>query len=76
MAKVITVHINLPDKGAGTLHPVQALSLRQGLYKILPTIDYESKGEKWEFPPGSVVRILEQDVDGKPIFIARDKNSK
>ncbi len=74
MAKVITVHVKLLE--GEVFKPVQALSLRQGLYKILPTLDYDSKNETWEFPPGSVIRILEKPDGDKKIFIAQNRNSK
>ena len=72
MAKVIPVSIKLTD---GTLAPAQAVSQRQGLYKILPPLDKNAKVEAWEFPPGTVVRILEQDDNGKKYFLARDRNN-
>lgn len=71
MAKIVDVYVKLSKDGAE--RPAKALSLRQGLYKILPTPDYKPETQKWEFPPGSVVRIEEVTKDGKQSFIARNK---
>lgn len=76
MGKIIDVYVRLLEEGTEVSRPVKALSLREGLYKILPTQDYNPESEKWEFPPGSVVRIAEQTKDGKQYFLALAKNSK
>jgi hypothetical protein len=44
--------------------PVRAQTLGDGLFKILPTANYEPGDEGWEFPPGSRVRA-EKRVDAK-----------
>ena len=73
MGKIISVSIKLLGE-ADALRQVQALSLRQGLYKILPPRGYEPS-ENWEFAPGTIIRISEVDVDGTKQFVARDRNS-
>ena len=60
--------------GAETL-PVQALSLRQVMYKILPPRDINIRVDNWEFQPGTTIRISETMEDGKQVFTARDRNS-
>ena len=76
MGKIITVQVRLLEEGTEVSRPTQALSLREGLYKILPTPNYDPNDEIWQFPPGSIIRILEKTDNGKSYFIACDKNAK
>ena len=50
----------------------EAVPIGDGLFKILPTPDYEPKDEIWEFPPGSIVRCeTPQDDSGEYIFAVK-----
>jgi hypothetical protein len=44
------------NEGTEVSRPTEALNLGNGLYKILPTPDYDSEDEVWEFLPNAVVR--------------------
>ena len=50
------VFVRLLDEGTVVSRPTEALALGNGLFKILPTADYDPEDEAWEFPPGSIVR--------------------
>jgi hypothetical protein len=52
----VTIYVRLLDEGTDVSRPTEALDLGDGLLKLLPTPDYDSKDETWEFLPGSVVR--------------------
>lgn len=54
--KTTRVFVRLLDEGTDVSRPVEALALGDGLFKILPTPNYDAQDETWEFPPGSVVR--------------------
>ena len=55
-----TIYIQLLDEGTFSARPTLSESLGGGLYKVLATPDYDPEDEKWEFPPGSVVRTIEK----------------
>lgn len=50
------IHVRLLDEGTECSRPTPAESLGQGLFKLLRTKNYEANDEKWEFPPGTIVR--------------------
>jgi len=49
------IYIRLLDEGIDVWRPTEGLDLGGGLFRILPTPDYDPEDEKWEFLPGSVV---------------------
>lgn len=51
-----TVYVRLIDEGTAAWRPTQAEEVGQGLYRLLPTENYDPEDEVWEFPPGAVVR--------------------
>ena len=53
----VRIYVNLLDEGSPVARPTQAVELFNGLYKVLPCPGYDPEDEKWEFPPGSVVRV-------------------
>jgi hypothetical protein len=52
----VKIYVRLIDEGTEVSRPTEALDLGNGLLELLPTPDYDSEGETWEFGPGSVVR--------------------
>jgi hypothetical protein len=52
----IKIYVRLIDEGTEVSRPTEALDLGNGLLELLPTPDYDSEDETWEFRPGSVVR--------------------
>lgn len=60
------IYIRLLDEGTDVFRPTEVLDLGEGLFRVLPTADYDPEDEKWEFPPGSIVRAEKfQDRDGE-----------
>jgi len=55
-ANIVKIYINLLEEGTPTWRPTQAIALPNGLYKILPTPNYNPESEIWEFLPNSIVR--------------------
>jgi hypothetical protein len=53
----VTVYVRLLEEGTSVWRPTEAVQLANGLYELLPTPDYDPEDEKWEFPPGSIVRV-------------------
>ncbi|MCP5362259.1 MAG: hypothetical protein H6908_06485 [Hyphomicrobiales bacterium] len=60
MEKTVKVYVQLLDEGTPTARGTQAIEMGEGLYKLLPTADYDSEDEVWEFLPGSIVRCEER----------------
>ena len=52
----VSIFVQLMDEGTIVARPTKALDLGNGLFEILPTPDYGSEDETWEFVPGSTVR--------------------
>jgi len=50
------IYVRLLDEGTEVSRPTEALDMGAGLFKILSTPNYDPEDEKWEFPPGSIVR--------------------
>lgn len=51
-----TVYIQLLEEGSVCYRPTQGEEIGEGLYRVLPTENYDPELEVWEFPPGSIVR--------------------
>jgi hypothetical protein len=57
MEKLVKIYVQLLDEGTPTTRPTEAMELGAGLFKVLPVSNYDPEDEKWEFPPGSVVKV-------------------
>jgi hypothetical protein len=70
---VVDVWVILLDEGTDTAKGTEAIELDNGLYKLLPTSDYDPEDEIWEFLPGSIVKCIEaKDHKGNSILLARE----
>jgi hypothetical protein len=67
----VEIYVLIPEDDA--YKPVQALSLGNGLYRILPASDYDPEDAEWEFPPGSIVRCEERQHHQKRYLQAIEK---
>ena len=70
MAETVEIFIRLLDEGTECSRPTQALNLGDGLFKVLPTSNYDLGDEVWEFPPGSIVRSAIRRSEGKEFLLA------
>jgi len=70
MAKTVEIHVRLLHEGTDCSRPTQAEQLDNGLYKVLPTPNYDPEDEVWEFPPDSIVRSEIRRSEGKEFLIA------
>ena len=66
----IRIFVRLLEEGTEVFRPTNATNLGNGLFKILPTPNYDAKDELWEFPPGSVVRGENRLDDSGEYFVA------
>lgn len=70
MADTIQIYVRLMDEGTKCSRPTQALDLGNGLFKVLPTSNYDPRDEVWEFPPDSIVRSEVRHSEGKEFLLA------
>jgi hypothetical protein len=49
-----TIYMYLPDEAVDVWRPVQVEVLGNGHYRVLGPMPED---EKWEYPPGSIIRI-------------------
>ena len=68
--KTVEIYIRLLDEGTECSRPTQALDLGNGLFKILPTPNYDPANEVWEFPPDSIVRSATRRSEGEEFLLA------
>ena len=69
-----TIYIRLLDEGTEVLRPTEAEELADGVFKLLPTPDYDPDDEHWEFVPGSVVQSVSRKLDGQDVLVAVSVN--
>ena len=63
-----TVYVRILDEGTDVWRPVQAKLIRGRMY-VLST-DLCPEGERWEFAPGSQVRVKRQKLSGHEVLVA------
>ena len=66
------IYIPLLDEGLPVVRPTQGEPQTDGSFVVLPTADYDSEDEAWEFPPGSRVRCVEEVRGAECILVARE----
>ncbi|MHB1457635.1 MAG: hypothetical protein ACYC0V_12045 [Armatimonadota bacterium] len=62
--EVETIYIQLLDEGTPTWRPTTGEKKREGVYRVLPTDNYDPEDETWEFLPGTIVRCEEMILHG------------
>ena len=70
MRQTVDIYVRLLNEGTECSRPTTALNLGNGLFKILPTPDYDPDDEVWEFPPDSIVRSEVRQSEGKELWFA------
>lgn len=64
------VHVALLDEGVNVWRPVPARRISGDLYELLRPDDYDADDEKWQFPPGSIVRCAPRMTSSGTILAA------
>ena len=70
--EMINLHVRLLNEGTEVSRPTYALNLGGGLFKLLPTPDYNAADEEWEFVPGTVVRTQKREDENGEYLIATE----
>ena len=53
----ISLYVRLLNEGTEAFRPTHASELGGGLFKLLPTPNYDPDDKEWEFLPGEMVRV-------------------
>lgn len=67
------IYVRLLNEGTDVMRPTFGRELRADVYEVLPTLNYDSKDEEWEFTPGSVVRCREEAREGEKLLVAHSR---
>jgi hypothetical protein len=70
MALTVEIQVRLLNEGTECSRPTQAQDLGDGVFKVLPTSNYDPTDEVWEFPPDSIVRSEVRRSEGKEFLLA------
>lgn len=62
---MVTIYIQLLDEGSIAYRPTKGEEICPGIYKVLPTNDYNPDDEKWEFLPGTFVNCEMKALTGE-----------
>jgi hypothetical protein len=73
--KFIQVYVELLDEGSVAWRPTQAQEIGDGIYKLIPTSNYNPDDEYWAFLPGDSVRLKEANSpDGTKVMLVIHPN--
>ncbi len=64
------VYVKLLNEGTEVWRPVSAVFLGNSCYKLMGTDIFDPEDEEWEFLPGSHVKTISKESEGKLILIA------
>ena len=68
--EMATIYIRLLDEGAEAFRPTLAEPSQDGLFKVLPTANYNTQDETWEFVPGLLVECEKREMQGEVVLVA------
>lgn len=69
------VYIRLLNEGAEVFRPTRAGHIRESIYRLLATDNYDPDDEEWEFLPGTLVRCEIRRISDGRILLAVEKLS-
>jgi len=64
------IYIQLLNEGTKVYRPVPASEIENKVYRIGGEEIYDPDEEVWEFPPGTVVIVEEQILEGENVLLA------
>jgi hypothetical protein len=70
---LVTLYIRLLDEGTEVARPTRAEEIAGGFLRVLPTPDYDSEDEHWEFPPGAIVRSEKRRYSDGEVVLALER---
>lgn len=72
------IFVTLLEEGSPTLRRTSAMELEEGLYKLLPSENYDPEDEVWEFEPGAIVfgQLRKNDTNEEMLVATRIPESR
>ncbi len=65
------IYVRLLGEGVPVARPAYGELIRDNIFRILPTENYDPDDETWEFPPGTIVRCERKvSPDGEDTLLA------
>ena len=64
------IFIQLLEEGTIVYRPVNAEEIGNNLYKVKGEEIYDPSDEIWEFKPGTIVMVEEQNLSEKSVLVA------
>jgi hypothetical protein len=65
-----TIYIRLLGEGTEVYRPTRGEEIRNAVFKVRPTENYDPEDETWEFPPGAIVACKRTELEGEEIWLA------
>ena len=69
--KTTLIYMPLLDEGTSVVRPTQGKQIKDKIFQVLPTEDYDASLEAWAFLPGSIVECETEVWDNKEILVAK-----
>jgi hypothetical protein len=67
----VVIYVRLLDEGVPVARPTYGEVIRDNIFRVLPTENYNPEDETWEFPPGTIVRCERKvSPDGEEALLA------
>ena len=67
----VTIYVRLLDEGVQVARPAYGELIKDDIFRLLPTENYDPDDETWEFLPGTVVRCERKiSPDGNEVLLA------
>lgn len=67
------IYVRLLNEGTDVWRPTSGEKIAEDIYKILPTKNYHTDDEQWEFAPGTIVKCELQKKSNGKILVAVKK---
>ncbi|MCA9918590.1 MAG: hypothetical protein KC445_11600 [Anaerolineales bacterium] len=66
------IYIPLLDEGTLVIRPTEGKQVKENIFLILPTENYDPSAELWMFPPGSIVECKREIWENEEVWVARN----
>ena len=69
----MTVYVELINEGTRCIRPTLAEPRDDGNYLLMSTANYDPEDERWQFPPGTLVKCWRETWSGGEVLVARER---
>lgn len=73
MQNLVTVYVQLLNEGVLSYRSADAILIRDDMYSILLSENYDPNDEDWEFKPGAIVRCQNKELSDGIALVAVDR---